>query len=219
MVTGLHGKERTGQSHDGTNLDAGHSQALLAAAIEIIAAYGYGEQRTDNPCRSDGMTELVDRKRRESHLHERGHLVAHGIRIEGASHGTLHPSIGHENPPGREGCTQSREPGSGQVESRRHLLPAEKHHRHEGRLHEEGDDTLNGKRRTKDIAHKPGIVAPVGSELKFEDDAGGHTHGKIDAEEFLPEHRRVFPETFACTIIAGFHNAHDEGKSQRERDE
>ena len=56
------------------------------------------------------MEKLVDGKRREGHVNETGHLVAHGVGIERAADGVLHPSVGHENPPRGDGGTEAREP-------------------------------------------------------------------------------------------------------------
>ena len=165
------------------------------------------------------MEKLVDGKRREGHVNETGHLVAHGVGIERATDGVLHPCVCHKNPPRGDGGTEAREPRGGQMEAARHFLPAEKHHGNEGALHEESHDALDGKWRTEDVADKPGIVAPVGAKLKFEDDARGYAHGEVDAKQALPEDGGVFPKLFSCAIIAGFHNAHDEGKTQRERHE
>ena len=100
-----------------------------------------------------------------------------------------------------------------------HLLPAEIHHGHEGTLHEECHDTLDGQRRSEDVTHEPGIVRPVGAELKFEDDARGHSHRKIDTEEALPELSRLAPEHVARAVVLGFHNGHNQSESQRQGDE
>ena len=107
------------------------------------------------------MAELRDGEGRKGHLGERHHLIAHGVRIEFATHGILHPRVGHEDPPGGDRCSQTCEPGGGEVEAWRYLLPAEIHHSHEGRLHEEGHDTLDGQRGAEDVAHKPAVVGPV----------------------------------------------------------
>ena len=162
------------------------------------------------------MEKLVDGKRRKGHVEEAGHLVAHGVGVEFAAHGILHPGVGHQNPPGRNRGTKTGEPRRGQMETRRHLLPAEIHHSDEGALHEKRHNALNGERRTENVAHEPGIVAPIRAEFKFKDDTRGHTHGEIHAEETLPENGGVLPEWLTCAIIARFHDAHDEGKTQRE---
>ena len=190
---------------------------LLTAAQEIPTAYGAHEYGAHHPGRGDGVEKLVDGKGRQGYIDEARHLVAHGVGIELAAHGILHPRVGDENPPCRDGGTQTSEPCRGEVEATRHLLPAEIHDGNKGALHEERHDALDGKRGAEDVAHKPGVVAPVGAELKLEDDARSHAHGEVDAKQALPEHGGFFPEWFTCAVIARFHNAHDEGQTERER--
>ena len=192
---------------------------LIPFLQQVIETYRHGKDCTDDPCRGDGMAELVDGKRRQGHFRERHHLMAHGIGIELTPHGILHPRVGHENPPCRDGGSQSGEPGGSEMESGRHLLPSEIHHRHEGRLHEECHNALDGEGGAEDITHEPRVVAPVGTELKFQDDARGNAHGKVHPEEFLPEFCHVFPEHLFRAVVASLEDAHDEGQSQREGDE
>ena len=163
------------------------------------------------------MEELVDGERREGNLGKACHLVAHGVGIELATHRILHPCVGDEYPPCRNGGSKSGEPCGGEVESARHFLPAEVHHGDEGALHEERHNALDGKGRTEDVAHEPRVVAPVGAEFKLKDYSRRHTHGEVHAEEPLQEDGSVLPELLTCAIIARFHDAHDERKTQRER--
>ena len=97
------------------------------------------------------------------------------------------------------------------MESSRHLVPSKEHDGNEDTLHEECHDALYGKRCAEDISDKPGIVAPVRSELKLKDNACGYSHGEIDAEQFLPEYSYVLPERFATLVIACLHDAHYKG--------
>ena len=110
-------QQRSNESDGCTNLDAFDRQTGVAFLQQIPAAHRYREDATDNPCRGDRMTEFHHGKRRQSHIEERHHLVAHRIRVELAAHRILHPGIGHENPPGRDGCAESCEPGGGEMES------------------------------------------------------------------------------------------------------
>ena len=100
------------------------------------------------------------------------------------------------------------------MEASRHLFPAKEHHGHEGALHEESHDTLDSQWGTEDIAHEPGIVAPVGTKLELQDDTRGHTHGEIHAEEALPELGRVFPEVRTLLVVNGLGYAHDNGQAK-----
>ena len=162
------------------------------------------------------MTELHHGEGREGYVEERDHLVAHGLGVELTPHGALHPGIGHENPPSRDGGAQAGQPRAGQVEAFRHFVPAEIHDGHEGGLHEEGHDAFDSERCAEDVAHEPRVVRPVGAELKLQDDARSHTHSEVDTEEFLPELGGVFPETLLRAIVARLHNAHDDGQAKRQ---
>ena len=165
------------------------------------------------------MGKLVDGEWRECHIQERGHLEAHGVGIEFLTYRILHPGVGYENPPGRNGGTKSREPGGGKVEAPAHLIPAEEHHGHEGALHEECQDAFDGEGSAEYVAHEPGVIAPVGAEFKLQDDACGNAHGEVDAKEFLPETGYVLPERLVGAVVACFGDAHDYCQSQGERDE
>ena len=92
------------------------------------------------------------------------------------------------------------------MELGRHLLPAEEHHCDERRLHKEGKNTLNSKRSSKYVAHKPAIVRPVGTELKLEDYSRGNANGEVHAEECHPELGGGEPFLVASAIIDGLHH-------------
>ena len=103
------------------------------------------------------------------------------------------------------------------METAADFIPSEEHHSHEGGLHEEGYDALDGERRAEDVADEPRIVAPVGSELELKDNSRRHTHGEIDSEELLPKTCGGLPERFTRSVITGFHNSHNQCQSQSER--
>ena len=210
------GQQRADETHACTNLDALDGHLLLAFLDEIPARDSYAEHGTHNPGRGDGVAELTHGKGREGYGKEVDHLIAHRVGVELASHRALHPSVGHENPPSRDGGTQTREPRRGKMEAARHFVPPEEHHSHKRRLHEEGQDAFHGERGSEDVAHEPGVVAPVGAELKLKDNARSHAHGEVDTEEFLPELGSNFPELLVCAIIASLHDAHDDGETERQ---
>ena len=91
-----------------------------------------------------------------------------------------------------------------------HLVPPEEHNRHESRLKEESQDAFNSQRGTEDIANKPGIIGPVGSEFKFQDYAGGHSYGEVDSKEGHPELRDLLPDLITCTHINSLHERQNE---------
>ena len=213
-ITGNSCQQRGNQSDNASNLDAFDSQPLLTLPQKVVAAHRNGEDGSDNPCRGHCVQELIDGKGRQCHFKEAHHLVAHRVGIELTSHRILHPGVCHQNPPRRDGSTQAREPGRSEMEPCRHLLPSEEHHGNECRFHEERDDSLYSERSAEDVAHEPRIVAPVCSELKLENDSRSHAHSEIDTEEFLPELCRIPPEGFLRAIVAGFHDSHDNRKSE-----
>jgi hypothetical protein len=128
----------------------------------------------------------------------------------------LHPGIGYQNPPGGDRSSQSCEPGRSQVETFADLIPPEKHDGNKRGLHKESQNALDGKRRAKNITYKPGIVTPVGSELKLKDQSRGYTYGKVDTENLHPKLGCPFPELIACFIIKGFHDTHNDCQAESE---
>ena len=142
-----------------------------------------------------------------------------GVGVELHAYRVLHPRVGDENPDGRNRSTDTREPGGREVCFLAHLVPSEEHDGEERGFHEEGQYALNGQRGTENVAHEPRIVAPVGSEFKFQDDTRSDTYGKVDGEQFHPELGRTFPELVFLNYIKGFHGCHDDRQSQGERNE
>lgn len=70
------------------------------------------------------------------------------------------------------------------METSAYLVPSKEHDSDKSALHEESQDAFYGKWGTKDVAHKPGVVAPIGAKLKLKDDSCGNAHGEVDAKEF-----------------------------------
>ena len=219
LVACSHDDEGSQHADHGSHFDACHGEVTVAAAQQEPAADAHDEGSAGDPAAGNCVEEFHHCRRRECHGGEIHHFVAHGLRVELHAHGVLHPSVGHENPPGRERGSQSREPGGSEVEAGAHLFPAEEHDGDEGGLHEECHDAFNRQRGTEDVAHEPGVVAPVRAELEFQDETCGDADGEVDAEEFHPKLCALFPELIFLDEIDGFHDAHDEGESQGERDE
>ena len=218
-VAGEGHDEARHESDDGSDLDALRGEFHVAAAEQEPAAHGHDKDGSREPAARDGVAEFVDRERLESYAEEVHHLVAHGVGIEVHARGMLHPAVGHEDPPSRDGRPQAGEPGRGEVEAFADFAPAEEHEGDEGRFHEEGQDAFDGQRGAENVADKPGIVAPVGAEFKFENDTRCHSDGEIDAKEFLPELGGFLPEFVAGAIVTSFHNGHHERQSEGEGDE
>ena len=99
------------------------------------------------------------------------------------------------------------------------LVPAKEHHGHKSRLDEKGNYSFNGKRGTKNVTHEPGIVAEVGTELKFQNDTGGDTDREVDAEKLHPEFRGVLPELVLLNDINCLHHGHHNRQAESKRNE
>ena len=113
VVAGHRSQKGGDESHAGTHLDARLGKLGFSLLQEIPAAYGYHEGGADDPRGGDGVGELVDGEWRECHIQERSHLEAHGVGIEFLTYWVLHPGVGYENPPGRNGGAKSGKPGGG----------------------------------------------------------------------------------------------------------
>lgn len=78
-----------------------------------------------------------------------------------------------------------------------------------------GHDAFNCQRSAKNISNKPGVIAPVGAELKLKNDARGYSNGEVDAEEFHPEFGDPLPFGIPGAVIHGLHKGQHVGQSQR----
>ena len=94
------------------------------------------------------------------------------------------------------------------METLAHFVPAEEHDGNESGFHKKCQDSFDSQWGSEDIAHKPGIVTPVSSELEFQNQTGGDTYGEIDSKQFHPEFSCVLPEFLTCCYIKGLHEPH-----------
>ena len=209
--------DNSGNETDNTsNFDALQSHLNVAIAKQIPTTHGNDKTSSQQPSTRNGVRELVDCKGLESNGEEVHHFVAHGVGIEVHARRVLHPAVGNQDPPSRECGSKTSEPSGGEVEAFADFAPTEEHQRDESGLHEESEDAFDGERCSKDVTHKPRVVAPVGAKFKFEDNTCGNTNGEVDAEEFLPELSSCFPELITGAVINSFHNRHHECKSEGE---
>src|SRR5574344_2170949 len=95
------------------------------------------------------------------------------------SYRVLHPGVCHKNPDCGDICAYCCKPGGCKVESLAYFIPSKVHYCKEGALHKEGYYTLYCQRCAKDVAHKPRVVAPVCSKLKFQDYSCCYTNCKV----------------------------------------
>ena len=105
------------------------------------------------------------------------------------------------------------------METGANLLPTEEHHGDKGRLHKEGEDAFDGEWGTEDVPYKPAVIAPVGTELKLQDDAGGDTNGKVNSKDGHPELGRREPLLVARAVIQSLHDGYNHAQTKSERHE
>ena len=214
---------RPGRQHGGTqtypcgNLYTCQRKFLLALLPQIPAAHPHYKHGSQYPAGQHTVEELVDSHRRSGHSPEVHHLVACRIGIELHTYGILHPRIGNQNPPGRNRGAQPREPSRCQMETLAHLIPAEEHDGDKRCFHKESQNTLDGKRRTEDVAHKPTVITPIRTEFKFQNDTGCHTNSKVDTENLHPEFGSTFPKFVTRTVVRCLHDAHNYRQSKCQR--
>ena len=86
-----------------------------------------------------------------------------------------------------------------------HFIPAKEHDSNKSCFHKKSDNTFNSQRSSKYISYKPRVIAPVGTELKFQNQSGGNSHGKVYSEQLHPELSRPLPKFISGNIIKRFH--------------
>ena len=85
-------------------------------------------------------------------------------------------------------------------------IPAKEEQADESRFKEEGHQTFNRQRCTKNITNIMRVISPVGSELEFHGQTCGHPQGEVNTKQFSPELGHVFIDFFAGNHISGFHD-------------
>jgi cytochrome bd ubiquinol oxidase subunit II len=157
------------------------------------------------------VEELGDSHGREGDSCKVHHFISYCFGIESHPYGVLHPGIGDQNPPSGDRCSQSGEPGGCQMETLAHFVPAEEHDGNESGFHKKCQDSFDSQWGSEDIAHKPGIVTPVSSELEFQNQTGGNsllfTLGRNDEERALLVNSTGRKWEFTFTTLVTFGGA------------
>ena len=86
----------------------------------------------------------------EEDVKEVRHLHSHGLVIKGGTDRVLHPAVGEDEPQGGKVRGDGHKPDRGQVDLLAHALPAERPHRKEGGLKEEGGRGFDGQQRAEE---------------------------------------------------------------------
>ena len=140
------------------------------------------KNRARDVTRADGMDELGLGDGIEDHRHEVADFHAHGVGVEMRTHRELHPAIGNQDPQRREIGAHRQRPGGDQMLHLAEPVPSEEEHADERGFQKKGHHAFQRQRRAEHIADIMRVIGPVGAELEFHGDAGGDTHGEIDAE-------------------------------------
>jgi hypothetical protein len=142
-----------------------------------------------------GLGHRVEKNRREI-----GEFHAHRLVVELGADGILHPAVGDQDPQRGKVRAQRDEKRHHQMLHFGKSLPAEKKQPDERRLENERHQPFDGKRNAENVAHVMRVVGPIGTELEFQRQAGGHAHHEIDAKQQAPEARHV-----AVDLAVGHH--------------
>lgn len=133
--------------------------------------------------------------------------------------GHVHPGIGDQDPQRRQVGPKGHQIGNSQMRLFAQPVPAKEHEANERGLHEKGHQPFDRQRRAKHIPKEVRIHGPVGAELEFHGDAGGHTNGEVDAEQPAPELGHVPVYLPAGHDVHRFHGRQHECQAQRKRHE
>ena len=95
----------------------------------------------------------------------------------------------------------------------RDAVPAEDQHGQKARFEEEGENAFGRQGGAENVADVAGVGGPVGAELEFHDDAGGHAHGEVDGENAGPELRHGVIAVVAGAQVKTLHQHHQGGQA------
>src|SRR5690606_22507427 len=167
----------------------------------------------------DRVREPDEQHRVGEHRPEVGELGAARRFVQPVAHRVLHEIVGGEDEVGGQQGAGGGGPDGRQVQPAWQAVPAEDPQAEEGRLEEEGEQALDGERGAEDVAHEPGVVAPVHAELELLDDPGHDAHGEVDQEELPVEAGQPVPAVVAGAVPRGLEPGDEEAQADRDRDE
>ena len=147
------------------------------------------------------------------------HTGAMGGGVVCGTHGVLHPRVGREDEHRGNHGAKGGQVDAGQVDSLGELVPPEDPQADEGRLHEEGEEGLEGQRGAEDVADESRVLRPVHTELELLHDSGDDAEGEVDEEELAVELGQA-----KITVVTGLephrlHHCHEHRQRDRDRDE
>ena len=102
----------------------------------------------------------------------------------------LHPTIGGEDPEGREQGSCRHHQCRHEMCPARHQPAPEQQHAEKGGFEKKGGEPFIGEQRRQHVGRRVGKAAPIRAELERHDDAGYDTHAERDREDAGPEGRQ-----------------------------
>ncbi len=171
------------------DLDAAAREELMPVFQQVISGDAHHEEAAQDEGADQRVYKAIESGGIQHGFIEVGQLGA--VKTAGfhdvVARRRLLPGIRDNDPDGREDRAQRHHDGREEVHARRDSIPAEYQYRQEAGFEEEGEDALGRQGGAEDVADEARIAGPVGSELEFHDDAGGHAHGENQGEDVRPE--------------------------------
>ena len=218
LVTGFVTQQQSGENRSQTkacgNRKGAPGKTDVATLQQVVSTDGEYKHSSGGITGSHGVDKFYLSDRVKDDGGKVSHLHAHGFEVKLCTDRVLHPAIGDQDPECGEVRTKGDQPGTNQVLNPGHAIPAKEKHTDEGRLQEEGHQTLDRQRRTKYVANVVRIIGPVSTKLELHGQAGSHAKSEVDTEQFAPEPGHVLVHLFAGHDIDRLHNG--EHKAQAE---
>ena len=217
LITQYQCRQNRRHAETGADAKAFFGKINIALFEQIPSRNRHYKHRSAHITGRYGVHKFVLRFRIKKHLGKAGHFHAHGFVVEYRAHRILHPAVGHQNPQGRQAGAQRHKQRDQQMLAAAHAIPAKKEQPHQGGFQKKRHQAFNRQRRAENIAHIMRVIRPVGAELEFHGDAGGHPQRKINAKQLAPEFGHVFIDLAAGHHIHRLHNHQNPRQPQGER--
>ncbi|VTR69963.1 hypothetical protein DESC_780152 [Desulfosarcina cetonica] len=189
-VQAVHVAEKQLQGGHEDGHDHGHAQhdarvPLMQAAPQVVPADAAHHERRGQVGAGHHMDEPVGKGRIEDHRQPVGgkKRPVGSLAETGRS---LHPTVGRENPEGRNQRSHRHDEGCRKMHAFAHAVPAEKHDAQKRGFEEKGRQHLVAQKRPYQIARLVGEDGPVGAKLIGKHHPGDHAHAEGDGEDFDP---------------------------------
>ena len=194
----------------------------VAVFEEVVGADAHDEEGAGEHGADPDVDEPVDGGRVEDEgpeVDDFGAFASCGRDDVVAGRGLL-PTVGDDDPDGREDGSEADHEGGEEVHLLSDAVPAEDEDGEEARFEEEGEDSFGRESGAEDVADEAGIDGPVGAELELHDDSGRDADGEGNGEEFDPELGEAVPVGIACLEPDGLEDdeehSHPDGKGRKE---